>query len=49
MAYRILIVEDDPHIAELLDFTLRGSGHDPDIAAGAQAALERLAYRGAFE
>jgi CheY-like chemotaxis protein len=45
MPYRVLIVEDDPDIAELLDFTLRWSGHEPDIAAGGREALERLAYR----
>jgi CheY-like chemotaxis protein len=40
-----LIVEDNPDIAELLDFTLRWSGHEPDIAVGGLDALERLASR----
>jgi CheY-like chemotaxis protein len=45
MAYRILVVEDEPDIRDLLDFTLRWNGHDVDLAEGGREALERLADR----
>ena len=45
MAYRILVVEDEPDTRELLDFTLRLSGHDVDTATGGREALELLAAR----
>jgi CheY-like chemotaxis protein len=45
MAYRILVVEDDADTRELLDFTLRWSGHTADTAEDGRAALEMLAYR----
>ena len=45
MAYRILVVEDDADTRELLDFTLRRSGHDADTAEGGREALELLAWR----
>jgi len=43
MAYQILIVEDEPEIRELLDFTLRWSGHHVDTAKNGREALELLA------
>jgi CheY-like chemotaxis protein len=45
MAYRILVVEDEPDTRELLEFTLRWAGHDVDIATGGREALELLAGR----
>ena len=45
MAYRILVVEDEPDTRELLDFTLRWAGHHVDIAIGGREALELLAGR----
>ena len=45
MAYRILVVEDEPDTRELLEFTLRWTGHDVDIATGGREALELLAGR----
>ena len=45
MAYRILVVEDDADTRELLDFTLRRSGHNADTAEGGREALEQLAWR----
>ena len=45
MAYRILVVEDEPDLRELLDVTLRGAGHHVETAAGGREALELLARR----
>ena len=45
MAYGILVVEDEPDTRELLDFTLRWSGHDVDPVEGGREALELLAHR----
>jgi DNA-binding response OmpR family regulator len=39
---RILIVEDDKHIADGLSFNLRAEGYDADIIADGQRALEAL-------
>jgi len=43
MAYRILVVEDEPDTRELLEFTLRLAGHHVDIAMGGREALQLLA------
>jgi CheY-like chemotaxis protein len=43
MAYRILIVEDERGTRELLDTTLRRSGHRVDIASSGRDALQLLA------
>ena len=43
MAYRILVVEDEPDTRELLDTTLRRSGHRVDIASSGRDALQLLA------
>jgi DNA-binding response OmpR family regulator len=39
---KILIVEDDQHIAEGLSFNLRAEGYDADVMADGQRALEAL-------
>jgi CheY-like chemotaxis protein len=44
MAYRILVVEDEPNTRELLDFTLRWGGHQVDSVEGGREALELLAH-----
>jgi len=43
MAYRILVVEDEAVLRELLDVTLRWAGHHVDTAVGRRQALELLA------
>jgi len=43
MAYHILVVEDEPDIRELLDFTLRWNGHHVDTATNGREALDLLA------
>ncbi|MDZ7924320.1 MAG: response regulator [Marinagarivorans sp.] len=40
---RLLIVEDDPEVAELFATILRTQNYRVDIAYSGQAALERLA------
>ncbi|GGY81970.1 hypothetical protein GCM10011613_28340 [Cellvibrio zantedeschiae] len=40
---RLLVVEDDPEVAELFATILRGKNYRVDIAYSGQAALERLA------
>ena len=45
MAYRILVVEDEPDTRNLLDFTLRWNGHAVDAVEGGREALELLAHR----
>jgi CheY-like chemotaxis protein len=40
---RILVVDDDPGIRELVELTLEGSGHLIDSVDSGRAALERLA------
>jgi CheY-like chemotaxis protein len=42
MAYRILVVEDEPDTRELLEMTLRLDGHHVDTAEGGREALEFL-------
>jgi DNA-binding response OmpR family regulator len=39
---RVLIVEDDKHIADGLSFNLRAEGYDADIIADGQRAMETL-------
>ena len=39
---RILIVEDEAHLAEGLQFNLEAEGHDVEVAADGGAALERV-------
>jgi two-component system, NtrC family, sensor kinase len=43
MAYRILIVEKEWDTRELLDLTLRLSGHSVDVASNGRDALQLLA------
>jgi CheY-like chemotaxis protein len=43
MAYRILVVEDEPDTRELLDYTLRWAGHHVDSVTNGRDALELLA------
>ena len=41
----ILVVEDDPHIADLLDLYLRQDGHRPYLAGSGERALGLFAER----
>ena len=45
-AKRILVVEDEPLIAGLLNDMLRADGYDVDVVHTGRAALERLAVQG---
>lgn len=45
MAHRILVVDDDPHIRDLLCFALSKAGMETDQAADGEAALDALAAR----
>lgn len=40
---RVLIVEDEPELADLLDRTIRDAAWAPDVVASGRAALEALA------
>lgn len=42
MPSRILVVEDEQHIAEGVSFNLKAEGHDPTIAADGERALHLL-------
>ena len=46
MAQRILLVDDDPHIREVLAFALAKAGMETEQAADGEEALERLAGNG---
>jgi len=47
---RILIVEDEAHIAQGLQFNLQAEGHDADIEADGAEALKRLlSNRGTYD
>ncbi len=39
---KILVVEDEPHIAESLNFILRRAGFEVDLVTGGDDALHRL-------
>ena len=43
---RILVVEDETHIAEGLRFNLKAEGHDVEVNADGEGALARLLTRG---
>ena len=43
VATRVLIVEDEPNIAEALRFILERAGYEVDLARDGEAALARLA------
>ena len=43
MAYRILVVEDEPDTRDLLEYTLRWAGHRVDSVPNGREALELLA------
>lgn len=45
---RILVVDDEPDVAELVEIVLRADGHDVETVHSGRAALERLAA-GAYE
>lgn len=45
MAHRILIVDDDPHIRDLLGFALAKAGFDTDQAGDGEAAHEMIGNR----
>jgi len=40
---RILVVDDEPDVAEIVMILLRKAGHQVDVVHGGRAALERLA------
>jgi two-component system, OmpR family, alkaline phosphatase synthesis response regulator PhoP len=40
--HRVLIVEDELHLAEVLRFNLEAEGYDAEVAETGEAALERL-------
>ncbi|WP_143479301.1 response regulator, partial [Pseudomonas aeruginosa] len=44
MNARILVVDDDPAIAEMIGIILRGEGYDPLFAADGKAAID--SFRG---
>ena len=39
---RVLVVEDEQHLAEVLRFNLEAEGYDADVVDSGEAALERL-------
>ncbi len=43
---RVLVVEDETHLAQGLRFNLQAEGHAVEVAADGEAALERLVERG---
>jgi DNA-binding response OmpR family regulator len=43
---RVLIVEDEAHLAQGLSFNLRAEGHSVEVAGDGEAALERLLAKG---
>lgn len=43
MQGRVLIVDDEPNIVELLSVNLRGSGYEVDTASDGEEALKKLA------
>lgn len=45
MSHWVLIAEDDEHIARLIDFKLRKSGYETELARNGQEAVSRLAIR----
>src|ERR1700738_4891131 len=45
-AIRILLLEDDKDVAELLVFVLRGAGYTVDLSVNVAQANHRLAERG---
>ena len=44
-AQRVLIVEDEQHLADGLRFNLEAEGYDVDVVDTGEAALERLTGR----
>ena len=42
---RVLIVEDEAHIATGLQFNLRAEGHSAEIAGDGETALDQLLVR----
>jgi two-component system, OmpR family, response regulator len=42
MAYRVLVVDDDPHILDVLRFALQKAGHDITSVATGETALHAL-------
>ena len=45
-AHRVLIVEDEHHLAEGLRFNLEAEGYEPEVVDTGEAALERLVGAG---
>jgi DNA-binding response OmpR family regulator len=42
MPHKILIVDDDPNICEILEFNLRNEGFDVELACSAEEAMKKL-------
>lgn len=42
MSHRILIVDDEPDLREILQYNLEAAGYETDLAASAEEALEKL-------
>ena len=42
MNHRILIVDDEPDLREILQYNLEAAGYETDLAASAEEALEKL-------
>ncbi len=42
MSHSILVVEDDPNIAHILEFTLKRQGYVVDVSEDGRAAAERI-------
>ena len=43
--YKILVVDDEPDLREILQCNLENAGYDVDTASSAEEALEKLTYR----
>ena len=42
MSHKILIVDDEPDLREILQYNLEAAGYETDLAASAEEALEKL-------
>ena len=42
MSHKILIVDDEPDLREILQYNLEAAGYETDLAVSAEEALEKL-------